>query len=82
MKVWLLEFVRWPGYEAQPEVVGVFSSEEKAKDACPYKDKLQPVKHVGPVKIADPNGDYWFVYEVEVDAPINATYPTWGEDNG
>lgn len=81
MKVWLLQFVRWPGYDAEPETVGVFSSEEKAINACPYKDELKPAgKPYGPEKIVDPKGDHWFVYEVEIDAPIQATYPTWEDD--
>ena len=75
MTVWLLDFVRWPGWEADAEIVGVYTTRDLAVQAAPYV--MQWTGGGETLHATDPNGDGWFVFPLVLDAPIEATYPTW-----
>lgn len=77
MEVWLIEFIRWPGYDAYEDVLGVYSSLVEAKKAIPYEMEWERTKPHRVYEANDPNGDQWFIRAVIVDAPIVADYPTW-----
>lgn len=81
--IWLLEFIRWPGYDSYEEVVGVYSSTNKAKEEAPTGLHWVSVGEPQPEVLSaiDSNDDKWFIYPVTLDAPIEATYPTWEDED-
>ena len=78
MHIYILEYIRWPGYDAYEEVAGLYSTREKAVSAIPYPTNWKIVSKKYETEKAEVSTDEaWFMYSIELDAPIDVTFPAW-----